>query len=237
MQPVLLSPLRWALLLALLAPAPAALAQGRSDKAKKHKDKSEHADERHDDGRYRGDDDRHDDRTEGRRVGAVDVPPGHRPARGECRLWYYDRPPGHQPAAEPCERFRRVRYDGAVVIDHTGRPISYRDRIDRPRRSRDGGWERETVGGVLGDILFPDRYPRFTDTYGLNASVLERVIGAAGTRRALLAGRTAGLGGPVTGRWVQAGVLELAVGGRPVVRYVDRDGDRRADEVLVRRTP
>jgi len=44
------------------------------------------------------------------------VPPGHRPPRGMCRLWYYDRPPGHQPPAVSCHLIgRRVPY-GAVII-------------------------------------------------------------------------------------------------------------------------
>jgi len=32
----------------------------------------------------------------------VQVPPGHLPPPGHCRVWYADRPPGHQPPPVPC---------------------------------------------------------------------------------------------------------------------------------------
>lgn len=46
----------------------------------------------------------------------VRIPPGHMPARGECRIWFYDRPPGHQPPPAACHRIdRRIPY-GAVLV-------------------------------------------------------------------------------------------------------------------------
>lgn len=32
----------------------------------------------------------------------VQIPPGHMPPPGECRVWYPDRPPGQQPPPGPC---------------------------------------------------------------------------------------------------------------------------------------
>lgn len=32
----------------------------------------------------------------------IDIPPGHLPPPGECRIWFPDRPPGHQPPPGPC---------------------------------------------------------------------------------------------------------------------------------------
>jgi hypothetical protein len=32
----------------------------------------------------------------------LDIPPGHYPPPGECRLWYPNRPPGHQPPPGGC---------------------------------------------------------------------------------------------------------------------------------------
>jgi hypothetical protein len=32
----------------------------------------------------------------------LDIPPGHYPPPGECRIWYPDRPPGHQPPPGKC---------------------------------------------------------------------------------------------------------------------------------------
>lgn len=69
--------------------------------------------------RQRGDDRRdgrkHDGERRGERRGrAIDIPPGHYPPRGSCRLWYPDRPPGHQPPPGPCNvRIPR----GAVLIE------------------------------------------------------------------------------------------------------------------------
>lgn len=31
-----------------------------------------------------------------------EVPPGHYPPPGECRIWYVNRPPGHQPPPARC---------------------------------------------------------------------------------------------------------------------------------------
>lgn len=42
-----------------------------------------------------------------------DIPPGHMPPPGECRIWYPDRPPGHQPPPGGCGE--RVP-PGAVMI-------------------------------------------------------------------------------------------------------------------------
>lgn len=32
----------------------------------------------------------------------LQIPPGHYPPPGECRIWYPDRPPGHQPPPGQC---------------------------------------------------------------------------------------------------------------------------------------
>lgn len=43
----------------------------------------------------------------------LDIPPGHLPPQGLCRVWYPDLPPGHQPAPGSCN----VRVPrGAVLI-------------------------------------------------------------------------------------------------------------------------
>lgn len=143
----------FALLLALAFPlaGASAQAQGRSDRDDQRdrddrRERIERRDDRRDDRRDRDDrwedrrdrDDRYDDRYRRTRL---DIPPGHLPPRGECRLWYYDRPPGHQPAPEQCERLRRYRSDDAVVIDHEGRIV--------------GGRYDRRLGDVLEGILFP----------------------------------------------------------------------------------
>lgn len=44
----------------------------------------------------------------------LNIPPGHYPAPGECRIWYPDRPPGHQPPPGKCSPVPA----GAWVIRH-----------------------------------------------------------------------------------------------------------------------
>jgi hypothetical protein len=44
----------------------------------------------------------------------LNIPPGHYPPPGECRIWYPDRPPGHQPPPGKCSPVPR----GAWVIHH-----------------------------------------------------------------------------------------------------------------------
>ena len=38
-----------------------------------------------------------------RAAGSLDIPPGHYPPPGSCRLWYPDRPPGQQPPPGSCD--------------------------------------------------------------------------------------------------------------------------------------
>ncbi|MDZ5431699.1 tetratricopeptide repeat protein [Pseudomonas fluorescens] len=46
----------------------------------------------------------------------VEIPRGHWPPPGKCRIWFPDRPPGHQPAPRKCKKLRdRVPF-GAYLI-------------------------------------------------------------------------------------------------------------------------
>lgn len=49
---------------------------------------------------------RHDDRRgtyfHERGHARLNIPPGHYPPPGQCRVWYPDRPPGHQPPPGNC---------------------------------------------------------------------------------------------------------------------------------------
>lgn len=47
---------------------------------------------------------------------AYDVPEGHMPPRGECRIWYPDRPPGQQPPPGKCRELEWRVPPGAVLI-------------------------------------------------------------------------------------------------------------------------
>ena len=45
------------------------------------------------------------------RYSRLDIPYGHYPPPGECRLWYPDLPPGQQPAPGDCRSLRSVPRD------------------------------------------------------------------------------------------------------------------------------
>jgi hypothetical protein len=45
-----------------------------------------------------------------------EIPPGHMPPPGECRIWYYDREPGQQPPPGKCERLKHQVPSNAVLI-------------------------------------------------------------------------------------------------------------------------
>jgi hypothetical protein len=53
----------------------------------------------------------------------LDIPKGHYPPPGECRIWYPDRPPGHQPPPFKCGA---PVPEGAWLIQH---PAALVDRV------------------------------------------------------------------------------------------------------------
>lgn len=44
------------------------------------------------------------------------IPPGHMPPPGACRIWFPDRPPGQQPPPGDCYDLERRVPPGAVLI-------------------------------------------------------------------------------------------------------------------------
>ena len=47
---------------------------------------------------------------------SVDVPPGHMPPPGACRIWYPDVPPGQQSPPGECYDLERRVPPGAVLV-------------------------------------------------------------------------------------------------------------------------
>ncbi len=46
----------------------------------------------------------------------VEIPRGHWPPPGKCRIWFPDRPPGHQPAPGKCKKLRHRVPPGAYLV-------------------------------------------------------------------------------------------------------------------------
>lgn len=64
----------------------------------------------------------------------LDIPPGHYPPRGECRLWYPERPAGRQPPPGKCGQAP----PGAWLIRHPeDRPGHVYVTVYEPRRPGD----------------------------------------------------------------------------------------------------
>lgn len=47
----------------------------------------------------------------------VNVPPGHMPPPGQCRVWFPNRPPGQQPPPGRCEYLQYQVPPGAYLIE------------------------------------------------------------------------------------------------------------------------
>lgn len=83
------------------------------------------------------DDGRRDDGREGRgrARSAGDVPPGHYPPPGECRIWYAGRPPGQQPPPARCESLvGRVPYGAFLLYNRKAWDTEYDWRREESRR-------------------------------------------------------------------------------------------------------
>ena len=74
--------------------------------------------------------------AQGRGVRSGDIPPGHRPPPGLCRIWIDGVPPGRQPAPTSCSDAVRHRPSNARVIYGD-------DTRGRDGRDGDGRWDRD----------------------------------------------------------------------------------------------
>jgi hypothetical protein len=64
-------------------------------------------------------------RRAGRTAAALDIPPGHLPPPGMCRVWLPGEPPGHQPKARSCTDIERSAPAGSWIVQRPGRDRSY----------------------------------------------------------------------------------------------------------------
>lgn len=96
---------------------------------------------------------------------ANNIPPGHRPPAGMCRIWINGVPPGRQPAPTDCETAVRNQPPNSQIIwgDNTrrGRDANIDDRRDRNRdddRDRDNDRNRTTDRDRERSTLRRDRH-------------------------------------------------------------------------------
>lgn len=86
-------------------------------------------------------------------VAARDVPPGHRPPPGMCRIWIDGVPPGRQPRPTDCATARARAPHNARIIYGDRTPFPGQGRTGRD--TRDCEYERSQT--TLGDIIFGRR--------------------------------------------------------------------------------
>lgn len=85
--------------------------------------------------------------AQSRERGPDQVPPGHRPPPGMCRIWIDGVPPGQQPEPTDCATAVRERPAGARVIFGDRRS----DDDDRAKRSDDRGGKKPKVAKGFAD--------------------------------------------------------------------------------------
>jgi hypothetical protein len=104
-----------ALLLSVTLACPS-IADPHKDESGKGRKEWNRSDDKHDKHDKRGEDYREwwEDIENRMYGGRFDVPAGHQPPPGMCRLWYPGRPPGQQPPPQDCASLPRERH--AYVI-------------------------------------------------------------------------------------------------------------------------
>ncbi len=69
-----------------------------------------------------------------RKHGYTQIPNGHLPPPGECRIWYPDRPAGHQPPPFKCGKGRRAVEPGGWLMTPGPQPHEVEVAVYDPRR-------------------------------------------------------------------------------------------------------
>lgn len=91
--------------------------------------------------------------AQGRGKESSEVPPGHRPPPGMCRIWIEGVPPGRQPAPTDCPTAIRRRPPNARVI--------FGDEVRQLRRDRDDSGKHPTPSPVkTAPLRVPDNPPQ-----------------------------------------------------------------------------
>ncbi len=64
-------------------------------------------------------------RRNARTAESLNIPPGHLPPPGQCRVWMPDEPPGHQDRPRSCSNIERNAPAGSWIVERSGRDRSY----------------------------------------------------------------------------------------------------------------
>lgn len=82
-----------------------------------------------------------------------EVPPGHYPPPGECRIWYVNRTPGHQPPPARCESLvGRVPFGAFLLYNDKAWDTEYDWRAQERRRP---GSVPDVVLRIMGALTRP----------------------------------------------------------------------------------
>ena len=89
-----------------------------------------------------------------------DVPPGHFPPNGLCRVWYEDRPAGHQPPPTDCREAERIASRNRYVrVIYGSDGASVNDRWDNREQDRDRDRGRAIPRRWPSESRLPSRLP------------------------------------------------------------------------------
>lgn len=179
----------------------------------------------------------------GRGRGDKDVPPGHRPPAGMCRIWIDDVPPGRQPAPTDCRTAVRNQPPNSRIIwgDNTGRSRNVVDddrpnRRDRDRREsdprdrNDRTRDRASGGGSVDRDRYPSQLPAMTGAVlirvGVRTTDVQNWLGTGRLRSENVDSN--GDGVPEQATWYDGS-------GNVIQVWRDEDRDGRADSVAIYR--
>lgn len=187
--------------------------------------------------------------AQGRGRNTNDVPPGHRPPAGMCRIWIDGVPPGQQPAPTSCaEAVRNRPANGRVIFgSHEGARTDRRRADDRDcyvkedtgkgkKRAKAECRDDDRRRGRDDDDDERDPSSQSDQPRGRLPEMIGAIVFERGRRTADVS-RWLGPN-PLTARYVDAnrnGVPERATWrnsrGEVVQVWIDSDGDGRADRV------
>ena len=159
--------------------------------------------------------------AQGRGRGQDDVPPGHRPPAGMCRIWLDGVPAGQQPAPTDCVSALRNRPSNGRVIfgdEPKDKGTKWKKKDDRRRDRTDDVYERDQAAGGM-----PDMRGGLLAARGIRTPDVRRLLGDADVVARTVDADRDGMPERISWHDARSGAL--------VQVWTDRDHDGRADQV------